>query len=423
MRTERIVDLAECTTFRQTLLARPPRIVHGTALLLTGLLGTGLAWAALTPADRVVRATGRVRPLATPKKVFSAVRAEVLSASTGGRVIEVHFREGDQVKEGALLLRLDVEHLDKEIAKQRQTIQAVAEELANLRQLEALTARQFAAARARAAAELDQAQEEVAKAKEVRTVEIRLARVELARARDEESRVRKLVPRRAAAKAELVTVVARLREAEAKLARARLPVPTERVQVAQRAREQVEQDHAVKQRELVLKRQVKDGELAAARIVLASREQERRQAEIRAPIAGVVTKGDIKVGDVLEPGKAAVEIAPQTGFLFEAAVASEDVGHLRVGMTARIKLDAYDYQRYGTVRGTVCFVSPDSGVSEGQVQATYTVRITLASDEVGRGEYRGRVKLGMSGQVDIVTGGESLLVLLLQRLRQTISLG
>ena len=132
----------------------------------------------------------------------------------------------------------------------------------------------------------------------------------------------------------------------------------------------------------------------------------------------------MKVGDVLEPGKPVVEMARQEGFLFEASVPSEEVGHLRVGMPARIKLDAYDYQRYGTVDGTVCFLSPDSGGGgEEQKTATYTVRIALASDELGRGEFRGRVKLGMAGQADIVTGQESLLSLLVKRIRQTISLG
>ena len=41
---------------------------------------------------------------------------------------------------------------------------------------------------------------------------------------------------------------------------------------------------------------------------------------------------------------------------------------------------------------------------------TYTVRIAVPRDEVGRGAYRGRVKLGMAGQAEIVTGRESLLV-------------
>jgi hypothetical protein len=50
------------------------------------------------------------------------------------------------------------------------------------------------------------------------------------------------------------------------------------------------------------------------------------------------------------------------------------------------------------------------------------VKIALASDELGRGEYRGRVRLGMTGQADIVTGHRSLLALLVNRIRQTIRL-
>jgi HlyD family secretion protein len=131
----------------------------------------------------------------------------------------------------------------------------------------------------------------------------------------------------------------------------------------------------------------------------------------------------VKVGDVLEPGKPVAEIAEQKGFLFEAAVPSEEVGHLRLGMPARMKLDAYDYQRYGTLQGAVCYLSPDSGLAEGQQKATYTVRIAVEGDEVGRGEFRGKVKLGMTGQADVVTGQESLLSLLVKRIRRTISLG
>jgi multidrug efflux pump subunit AcrA (membrane-fusion protein) len=92
-------------------------------------------------------------------------------------------------------------------------------------------------------------------------------------------------------------------------------------------------------------------------------------------------------------------------------------------MPVRIKLDAYDYQRYGTVAGTVCFIAPDSTVPEGAHAAVYLVRIAVEGDRVGRGEFQGQVKLGMSGQADIVTEQESLLALLLKRIRQTISLG
>ena len=193
------------------------------------------------------------------------------------------------------------------------------------------------------------------------------------------------------------------------------------MQVALRVRELVERDYVVRREEAELKRETKRAEVEAARTELANLELEHEQAVIRAPIEGVVTMGDVKVGDLLKPGESVAEIAQQQGFRFEVSVPSEDVGHLRVGMPARIKLDAYDYQRYGTLEGTVCFLSPDSGVAE---KATvYTVKIATPRGEVGRGAHRGRVKLGMAGQAEIITGRESLLFILVKKIRRSISLG
>ena len=129
--------------------------------------------------------------------------------------------------------------------------------------------------------------------------------------------------------------------------------------------------------------------------------------------------GDLKEGDILEPGRVVAEVAVQKGFRFEVQVPSGDVGPLREGMPARIKLSAFDYERYGTLPGTVCFVSPDSKGSD----PAYTVRIELEGDEVGRGEYRGRVKLGMAGQAEIVTRRESVLALLVKKVRHAVRLG
>ena len=165
MRNDLVLDLADCTEFRQTLQARPPRVAHGTVLLLAALLGTALLWAALTRADLVVRAPGRVRPVSTPTKLFSAGRGEVLSASTGCRVIEVNFREGDEVRQGDVLIRLDTSRLAIEIEKRTRTIRAGEEELAKMVGLERLSVRQFEAARAKAEAELAQATEDVKQAR------------------------------------------------------------------------------------------------------------------------------------------------------------------------------------------------------------------------------------------------------------------
>ena len=423
MRHELIRDLADCTEFRQTLQARPPRLVHGTLFLLAALLGTGVLWAALTQANLVVRALGRVRPVTSPMKVVNGSSGEVLSASAGGRVIAVHVREGQEVRQGEILLRLDTARLDNELAKQRRTIQVGEVELAQLAHLEELWGRQYAVAKARAEVELAQGREEVTQARQRQAVEVRLGELELHNAEHEAAQKQRLVERGLTARDELRKATARGHEAREKVTRARLPVDERKIEVLRQGLALLEKDYAVKRQELVMKQGLKQGEVAAARLALANLELEHQQAMIRAPMDGVVTMGEVKVGDLLERGKPVMEIAAQQGFYFEAAVPSAEVGHLRLGMPARIQLDAYDYQQYGTVTGTVVFIAPDSGVPEGHATATYLVRIALAGDEVGRGDLRGRVKLGMAGQAEMVTSQESLLALLLKKLRQTISLG
>jgi multidrug resistance efflux pump len=418
----RVLDLADCTEFRQTLEARPPRCVHGTVVLLAALLGTAVLWAALTKVDLVVRAGGRVRPVSATRKVSLPAR-EGSAATVGCRVLAVTAREGDEVRGGDELLRLDTERLDLEVARRKRTIQAGAEELAKLVRLEELSAKQFEVARARAQAELDQALAEVGREKARQASDVRQARGELEDAARKERVLRRLAEDRAVARAELDEATARVHEAREKLQKARLPVDEGRVAILRQALAQVGQEDAVKREELTLRRGLKQAEVEAARVDLANLEAERRQAVLRAPVDGVVTTGDVKAGDFLEPGKAVLEIAEQKGFRFEVSVPSEEMAHVRVGMPVRVKLNAYDYQKYGTLTGTVCFISPDSGVAEGQRTAAYLVRMELRGDEVGRGEYRGRVKLGLTGQAEIVTGHERLLTLLLKKIRQSISLG
>ena len=94
MRNNLMRDLADSTEFRLTLQARPPRIVHGTLLLLATLLGAALGWSAATKADLVVRAAGRVRPVTSPMRVVNGGSGEVFSASVGGRVVACTFAKG-----------------------------------------------------------------------------------------------------------------------------------------------------------------------------------------------------------------------------------------------------------------------------------------------------------------------------------------
>ena len=137
-------------------------------------------------------------------RVLNAGRGEVLSASSGGRVVEVNFRPGDRVRRGDVLVRLDTERLDNEITRRRRVIQAGEEELARGARLRESLAAQYEAARAKAGAELAQAAEEVTDAKDKQAADVGLCQVELEAARDALARVRVLARNGAAGEEDLV---------------------------------------------------------------------------------------------------------------------------------------------------------------------------------------------------------------------------
>src|SRR5262249_489661 len=179
--------LSDCTEYRQTLLARAPRIVHGTVLLSVSLLAGIVVWSACTEANLVVRVPGRIRPVTSPQQVLVALGGPVRTAGEG-RITSVHVRLGDEVREGKVLVQFETEGLEIEIANVRRTIHTGEYELAELDQLLKLAERQHSAARARVEAELAEARAAVQQDRERQIADERLARIELETAQDEATR-------------------------------------------------------------------------------------------------------------------------------------------------------------------------------------------------------------------------------------------
>jgi multidrug efflux pump subunit AcrA (membrane-fusion protein) len=410
MRNDPVADFADCTEFRQALRARPPRAVHGTAAVAVAMVAAAVVWAASTEADVVVTAPGVVRPVTA---------TQAAKARFGGRVVRVAFREGQAVAQGDLLVQLDTDRLDNDIQKREQTLRALEDELAKAADLLGSLARQCEADAAAIEAKLAAARADARAARERRELDVRQAGDELREAEREEATLRRLAIVQAVTRAELDKATARSREARTKLARAELPVEDGRERVLTQELAQAKAGYAVKRQEAEARQAAKQGEVRAARKDLDNLRWERDQACVRAPVGGVVVAGEPKEGEIVEPGRVVAEIAVQRGFRFEVQVPSADVGPLREGMPARVKLSAFEYERYGTLQGAVCFVAPDSKGAD----PAYTVRVELDGEEIGRGEFRGRVKLGMTGQAEFVVRRESVLALLGKRVRHAVRLG
>ena len=86
-----------------------------------------------------------------------------------------------------------------------------------------------------------------------------------------------------------------------------------------------------------------------------------------------------------------------------ARLAPRDIGFVRQGQPAKVKIDAFDSSRYGTIDGTVDRVSPTTFIDERGV-AYYEIQIALDKAYFGQSEDQYPLVSGMTGEADIKTG-------------------
>jgi hemolysin D len=141
-----------------------------------------------------------------------------------------------------------------------------------------------------------------------------------------------------------------------------------------------------------------------ARQELIKASQRQALQVLRAPIDGVVQQLAVTtVGGVVTQAQPLMMVVPDSSALeVEAQVLNRDIGHLRSGQPVVVKVETFDFTRYGPIDGTVQWVGTDA-LSDPKLGPVYPVRIQLRSGETpfavnGR---TGRVSPGMSITADI----------------------
>ena len=157
------------------------------------------------------------------------------------------------------------------------------------------------------------------------------------------------------------------------------------------------------------------GELAQVHEAIAKLEDRVQRLVITAPIRGIV-KGlrTRTIGAVIGPGEQVMEIVPLEDVLVaEVRISPRDIGHLRVGQAAKVKVTTYDAVRFGVVEGRLKRVSASTFEDE-QGEPFYKGVIELSQAFVGDNPNRNPILAGMVVDADIVTGSKSLLQYLLK---------
>jgi adhesin transport system membrane fusion protein len=139
---------------------------------------------------------------------------------------------------------------------------------------------------------------------------------------------------------------------------------------------------------------------------------------LTAPMRGVVNEIAIStIGGVVRPGEAILQIIPLDEQLYvDAKVKPRDIASVRQGQEAVVKLSAYDYTIWGSLKGEVTFVSADtftddrSRAADGDPHYIVTLRVDLS--KLTDRQKNIEIRPGMQAEVELQTGGKTILTYL-----------
>jgi len=155
-------------------------------------------------------------------------------------------------------------------------------------------------------------------------------------------------------------------------------------------------------------------------IVVAADKADR--SILKSPIEGIVNRVLVSTqGGVLKAGEPAVEIVPaDSKLVFETKIKPNDIGFIKVGQKAFIKLSTYDFSIFGSLSGRVEVVGSDSVPNE-KGETFYIVKVELEDKPITSTGLSLDLMSGMTAQVDIVTGKRSVLSYLTSPITKTLN--
>lgn len=352
-----------------------------------------ILWAAFAWVDEIVRADG---------EIISSSRPQIIQNLEGGILAELTVLEGDVVNKGDVLARLQSTIFQSSVDELLGQIAGL--EIRRLR-LEAEMAGQF---------EFYVPEEFADRNPDIVSSEMALLR---ARQMDFVSRrdgAQKVLDQSTQETDLLENMLKKKVVALIEVTRARKTL----------ADAQIKLDEIVTSTELDRAKEYSDvlKELAVLKQNLKASMDQLNRTVLFSPMRGVVNNLSVTtIGGVVRPGEEILQIIPLDEELFiEARVKPEDIANIRSGQEATIKLSAYDYTIFGTLKGRVDVISADTFKDERSRQADgdphYKVRIRV--DKKGMTDRQARIEIrpGMQAQAELHTGEKTILQYLLKPL-------
>lgn len=383
--------------------------------VIISLFVIALAWACLGEIDEVVVAEGKIIPTGYTK---------TLQSEDKGIVNKINVKNGDHVTAGQVLMTLDptvteadLNSLKKDLAYYELNLERVMAELANkpfvvtpgkayeekdkLQQLSLYNSR-IAEKTARINyydAQINQKQDAVIINKAALHKNEQLLLI----ARDKEAGVTELYKNNAIGHFTVLQYRSERIELEQNVAmgKAQLSAAITDVNAIQQAKAQYIAEWNMKLQEEMLDfrkeyNRLKESERKA--------ELKNRLIEIKAPVDGSVHQLEIHtLGAIVTEAQALMQIVPDgTAMEVESFIANKDVGFVHPGMEVGVKIETYNFQKFGVLKGKVKEISPDA-IEDKERGRVFRVMVSLDEDALHYDNKKLKAYPGMSVSAEIKT--------------------
>jgi len=354
-----------------------------------------LWWAAVSNIDQVTRAQAQIIP---------SDRSQVVQAPEMGVIRQLHVKEGDVVKAGQVLVTFEKERAQAAVNDGKAKVAALNITLARLRSEVYGTPLRFSP-EFEAYDEYIQNQKALFNKRKT-AIDEDLAAIEsiLALARRELRVNLELEASGDVSKTEILRLQRSVAELQAQIANKR----NKYFQDAQAEMTKAQED------------------LSTQTEQLRDRSQLLQQTELASPADGVIKSIKLTTaGAVVRPGDVVLEILPTNGGLIaEAKISPADIAFIKIGQSASVKLDAYDYSIFGAMGGEVSYISADTLSEETRQGPAFYYRVQVLIREAEFKDKSGsriQIRPGMTASVDIKAAERTVLSYLTKPVTKTFA--
>jgi hemolysin D len=429
------------------LTADPWRYTQATVYTMVALVFIGLIWSFFGHADVLVTASGTLVPASEVRRLYAPIDGELSNiyiaegqpVNKGDVVARLYARGAIEAAKNALEARLKLEDAERDWKEFPDKKALMERRAAALKEATEVEERQHQRRIAEGTSKLSQGQ--VAQQQEART-NLDDARRARDAAKDEADKYARLFAMAGgggvsqlqveqkknvllAAENAMRVAQSRLSELAARQSlestQAKSQLETSGQELTKLRLQSESADREVANAEDKLRLQVQTARLvadAAARIKFENIDKENFLL-IVAPVDGVITDvTSTQPGDKIQANAPLGGIAPKNAKpILKIEIAEHDRAFLREGLSVQLKFNAFPYQRYGLIRGTLQFISPATKPSLQTKQPVYEGRVTLEQDQYKVGQTAYPLRYGMTAVAEIVVRERRLIDLALDPFR------